>query len=59
MCDHDDVAERRETFGSNFGVVMIVQPSARFTRSLIGSGPKAEKSGAVIAPTFSVPKTAK
>ena len=47
------------TLESSFGVVTIALPSARPTRSAIGSGPKAENSGAASAPSLSAPKKAK
>ena len=47
------------TFDNSFGVVTMTEPSARWTRSRIGSGPNAENSGATIAPSLRQPKIAK
>ena len=45
--------------GSRAGVVTMIEPSARSTRSFTGSGPNAENSGAPVAPDKGVDRLAK
>ena len=58
-CTEGSWARISLTFDSSLGVVTITEPSARATRSRIGSGPNAENSGATIAPSFRQPNIAK